>query len=451
MTWQSIELPWRGDFGAVAAALSSSREIAWLDSGGLAPCGSDGGCSLLAVDPLAVITQHDQSRATARIGAGEHSGPDAWRLWRDALRRMPRLPPAPCPLAPGWIGYIGFEMGRLLERIREPLCGSTPLPWMRMALFDRAIVCDPATRRCVALCAPDLRASLGLQPEPLEALGEAWNHAVRSAFSPSTSSQTPACRYSPQAQFEQAVLRAKDHIAAGDVYQVNLAQRIAIRPIHDALAAYAQLRQANPARYGALLRFEAGEKAVASVSPELFLRVRGRDVLTSPIKGTRPRVGDPVADAAAARELLDSGKDAAELAMIVDLHRNDLGRVCAWNSIRVENARRLEIHPTVFHTVADIRGTRPPDRDALDLLMACFPAGSISGVPKIRRRHPDAANRRRRGHALLRRRHRRRVRSSRRIRRDACQSPRHSPRPASRLGRTTRHGFLSRYSGRGPG
>ena len=152
--------------------------------------------------------------------------------------------------------------------------------------------------------------------------------------------------------------------------------------MRDVLATYAAMRRTNPAPYAALLRWCGG--AIASVSPELLLHVRGDSVLTGPIKGTRPRSDDAVLDAAYRQELLDSAKDAAELAMIIDLHRNDLGRVCAYGSVRVAQQRRIEAHPTVFHTVAGVVGRLAPGRDALDALAASFPAGSVTGVPKIR-------------------------------------------------------------------
>ncbi len=150
----------------------------------------------------------------------------------------------------------------------------------------------------------------------------------------------------------------------------------------DPLAAFASIRAGGAPPHAALLRWAGG--AIVSASPELLLRVDGARVLTRPIKGTRPRSGDPTADETMRAALLASTKDAAELAMIVDLHRNDLGRVCAPGSVRVECARRVEAHAGVFHTLADISGTLAPGRDALDALVAAFPAGSVTGVPKIR-------------------------------------------------------------------
>ncbi len=182
--------------------------------------------------------------------------------------------------------------------------------------------------------------------------------------------------------YERMIGRALEYIAAGDVYQVNLAQRLRLEGIGDAWALHAAVRRSNPAPYAALLSWDGG--AVASFSPELFLQVRGGRVLTRPIKGTRPRTGHGAEDEAWRRELLGSAKEAAELAMIIDLHRNDLGRVCEYGSVRVVHPRRVEAHPTVFHTVADVEGRLRPECDGLDLLRACFPAGSVTGVPKIR-------------------------------------------------------------------
>ncbi len=187
--------------------------------------------------------------------------------------------------------------------------------------------------------------------------------------------------FSPEA-YRRAVARCVEYIAAGDIFQVNLSQRLRVGQAPPPLTIYRSLRQRNPAWYSAMLLL--GESAVLRSSPELFLRVRGREVLTRPIMGTRPRVGDPAADAAAAAELLASEKDNAELAMIIDLLRNDLGRVCRFGSVRVSHRRELETHPTVFHLVGSVVGRLREGVDFVDLLAATFPGGSITGAPKIR-------------------------------------------------------------------
>ena len=178
------------------------------------------------------------------------------------------------------------------------------------------------------------------------------------------------------------VRQAKRHIAAGDIYQLNLTQRFTVRTDTSPLDLYRRLRRTSPSSHAAFLPW--GDVAVISSSPELFLELRGRHVVTRPIKGTRPRTGDPVADAVYRSELVESEKERAELNMIIDLLRNDLGRVCAFGTVRVTAAGDLEEHPTVYHRVATVEGRLAPEHDWLDLLRATFPGGSITGAPKIR-------------------------------------------------------------------
>ncbi|MCH7814234.1 MAG: aminodeoxychorismate synthase component I, partial [Planctomycetes bacterium] len=178
------------------------------------------------------------------------------------------------------------------------------------------------------------------------------------------------------------VERILRYIEAGDVYQVNLTQRLTTTTSADALNLYRRLRRANPSGYAALLSWD--DRAVISSSPELFLDLRDGCVVTRPIKGTRPRTDDEADDARRRSELLACSKDRAELTMIVDLLRNDLGRVCAWGTVQVTSPAELETHPTVHHLVGTIRGRLRPGCDWADLLRASFPGGSITGAPKIR-------------------------------------------------------------------
>jgi para-aminobenzoate synthetase component 1 len=175
----------------------------------------------------------------------------------------------------------------------------------------------------------------------------------------------------------------KEYIAAGDVYQVNLSQRFEIQTTDEPYAIYERLRQFSPAPFGAYL--DAGNFQILSSSPELLLRVdeHGR-ALTRPIKGTRPRGNTPAEDRRLAAELFASEKDQAELLMIVDLERNDLGRVCRYGSIQVQERHRIETHPTVFHLVATVVGQLRENTDVFDCLRSMLPGGSITGAPKIR-------------------------------------------------------------------
>lgn len=178
------------------------------------------------------------------------------------------------------------------------------------------------------------------------------------------------------------VRRAQEYIAAGDIYQVNLAHRFEAQWKGDPLDYYAALRAASPAPHAAFLRTTCG--AICSASPELFLDIQGRRIRTQPIKGTRPRALDPAADRRLSDALQASAKEAAELTMITDLERNDLGQVCEFGSVRVPSQLRLEAYRQVFHLVSTVEGTLREKVSPVRALRACFPGGSITGAPKIR-------------------------------------------------------------------
>ena len=191
----------------------------------------------------------------------------------------------------------------------------------------------------------------------------------------------PVISHFSRSQYEYAVQRCIDYIAAGDAFQVNLSQRFAVPFSGSPWALYQRLRDTFPAEYGAYLDF--GHFQLLSNSPELFLRVTKlpdgrRKIVNRPIKGTRPNAPG-MADA-----LLHSEKDQAELAMIVDLQRNDLGRICEIGSVKVTEPRTIETHPTVLHGVATIEGILRDDVTLTDILRATFPCGSVTGCPKIR-------------------------------------------------------------------
>lgn len=183
-------------------------------------------------------------------------------------------------------------------------------------------------------------------------------------------------------QYLKAVKKALEYIRCGDIYQVNLSQRFSVAAQPDYLSIYGRLRRLSPAPFAAL--FNAGDFQIVSASPERFLQLKGRKVLTRPMKGTRQRGSAEKEDLALKNDLLDSPKDKAELLMIVDLLRNDLGRVCEYGSIKVSRMRELEAYATVFQTTATIEGELYQGKDRVDLLKAGFPGGSITGCPKIR-------------------------------------------------------------------
>ena len=183
-------------------------------------------------------------------------------------------------------------------------------------------------------------------------------------------------------EFEARVARAQEYIAAGDIYQVNLAQKFTTRFGGNPYRLFEHLLARSPAPGGAFLDF--GDVRVLSASPELFLRIRGRHITTRPIKGTRPRSRDPIRDEQLAFELLTDPKELAELVMITDLERNDLGRICEYGSVAVTQLVQLERFAQVFHLVSTVEGLLRPEVDALEAVRLCIPGGSISGAPKRR-------------------------------------------------------------------
>ena len=189
------------------------------------------------------------------------------------------------------------------------------------------------------------------------------------------------------ADYEGMVRRAQEYIAAGDIYQVNLAHRLTGRwsgGLEEALGFYGRLRECSPGPYAGLMC--GAERVVASSSPELFLQMEGREMVTRPIKGTRARGGDAKADAEAAAELRESAKERAELVMITDLERNDLGQVCEYGSVEARELLKLEGYAQVHHLVSTVTGRLREGVDHIEALRACFPGGSVTGAPKKRAR-----------------------------------------------------------------
>jgi para-aminobenzoate synthetase component 1 len=263
------------------------------------------------------------------------------RQWDDPLEALQWMSRTFWPGEGRWIGYLSYDVGRLFEKLPARAADDLNLPWFVFTY------CRPAGDRPGG---PD---------------------------SDYGKSEAPAASDFSRSQYESAVRRALEYIGAGDVFQVNLSQRFTAGLKSHPAHIYQRLVRQSPASYGAYLGYE--DFAIISNSPELFLRVTpDRRIVTRPIKGTRPL--------AAGMELAlrDSIKDQAELNMIVDLERNDLGRVCRVGSVEVAERRAIEAHPTVYHGVATIRGILREDVTFVDLLRATFPGGSVTGAPKIR-------------------------------------------------------------------
>jgi para-aminobenzoate synthetase component 1 len=261
--------------------------------------------------------------------------------WDDPLEALGWMSRTFWPGKGRWIGYLSYDLGRLLEKLPAVAADDLKLP-----LF------------VFTYCRP-----VGDRPGGSEPTYELGDSPLESNFT--------------REGYESAVNKALDYIAAGDVFQVNLAQRFTAGLKRQPAEIYQRLVRQSPAAFGAYLGYE--DFAIISNSPELFLRVTpDRRVITRPIKGTRPLAAGMEA------ELRGSLKDQAELNMIVDLERNDLGRVCRVGSVKVIEARAIEAHPTVYHGVATVAGDLREEVTFVDLLRATFAGGSVTGAPKIR-------------------------------------------------------------------
>jgi aminodeoxychorismate synthase component I len=312
-------------------------------------------------------------------------------LLRELRALLPRLPDAASGerFPGGAIGFITYERGALLEDL-PPVRLARPGPDLHFAIYDTFAIWHPASSEVEVVSwgltregsfdeALALRRAGDLE-EVLRGATLDWEEE-REVIE--KSGEAAAFRTSLDREgHECGVAAILDFIERGDIYQANLTVRFDVPFSGDPVALFERHLARNPSPYAAYL--EADEVVVLSSSPERLLWVQGRDIESRPIKGTSPRLADPAKDAASARTLLSSEKDQAELLMITDLLRNDLGKVCEFGSVRVPSLRALESYAHVHHLVSTIRGRLRAECDALDALAAVFPCGSIAGAPKRR-------------------------------------------------------------------
>jgi para-aminobenzoate synthetase component 1 len=373
--------------------LAGLRHVLFLDS---AASSSLGRYSYVAAEPFRWLSARDTSIC---LDGSRPPARDPFLALRALLQSWPTatLPGLP-PFQGGAAGLFGYELGRHIERLPRAPFQDFDVPELAVGFYDWVLSFDHEQGRAWLI-------STGL-PEPgprrrLERACRRRDQVLRWldegtqtspwAPQPPLPLQAPLvrvpeapglCSNFARADYLATVQRAIDYIHAGDCFQVNVAQRLAAPQPRAPLDVYDRLRECNPAPFAGY--FDLGDYALASASPERFIKLEDGEVQTRPIKGTRPRGATPREDRARADELQHSAKDRAENVMIVDLLRNDLGRVCAYGSVRVEALCRLESFQFVHHLVSEVRGRLRPGMDAVDLLRATFPGGSVTGAPKIR-------------------------------------------------------------------
>ncbi len=332
------------------------------------------------------VTKHE-TRNTKQITFG-----NPWHILDALLARYELIDEVdlPFPLG-GCFGFWGYDLKNFVEpKLRRRATNDLELPDCHLGFYDSLVVFDHhlgqtwivATGLAADGSRTEVRAKMQaefwqghLRVEPAERATQISNTECRMSNAETTSTFT-------RAEFIAAVESAQRYIRSGDIYQVNVTQRLSAPWTADAWDLFHQLTDVSPAPCAAFV--DCGDFQLASSSPELFLRLSGAHIQTRPIKGTRPRSADATRDAQLAYELQTSAKEQAELVMITDLLRNDLGRVCEYGSVQVPDLLRLEKFAQVQHLVSTIEGRLRGDVTHLGALASCFPGGSITGAPKFR-------------------------------------------------------------------
>ena len=324
---------------------------------------------ILVADPRTTLVTHGADT----VIDGLHVDACPLTLLQQTIDSM-GLPCAPDPDLPfqgGALGLFGYDLGRRFEHLPEHAARDITLADMAVGLYDWALIVDHHKQQVSLVCHGDAAARLAwLESRRAPASGPAFRLTSRWQANMT------------EAEYHEKFHQVQAYLHSGDCYQVNLAQRFQAHYEGDEWRAFTQLNAQNRAPFSAFIRLDEG--AILSLSPERFIHLADGTIQTRPIKGTLPRLADAEADRQQAQKLAASPKDRAENLMIVDLMRNDIGRVAEPGSVRVPELFIVEPFPAVHHLVSTITARLPPARTACDLLRAAFPGGSITGAPKVR-------------------------------------------------------------------
>lgn len=301
------------------------------------------------------------------------------RSWQASMAVGTTFPPDHLPFTGGWLGWLGYDLSWEIERLPWRRNDNLPFPvgyWYEPEAFA---VIDHGRQQLW------LAASHPLQLDQLQRHLELCQE-IPAVLVPARASQKLSPSRQPQlcmgqAEYQAAVLRAKQYIQAGDIFQANLSLRFQTEAQVDSWLLYQTLQKINPSPFACFWQTPWGN--VVSCSPERLVRLKGRQVETRPIAGTRSRGQTPEQDYQLAQELLTNAKEKAEHTMLVDLERNDLGRVCQWGSVRVDELLTVEYYSHVMHLVSNVVGELRPNQDAIAVIQALFPGGTITGCPKV--------------------------------------------------------------------
>ncbi|WP_105634157.1 aminodeoxychorismate synthase component 1 [Cronobacter dublinensis] len=371
LTPELISLPWRADALQDIFSALHHRPWAMLLHSGFADHPHNR-FDILVAEPRVTLTTRGALTMTQDAHGCQQSEEDPLRLLQAALARFVFTPPpdADLPFQGGALGLFGYDLGRRFERLPVKAAADVTAPDMAVGIYDWALIADHQRQRLTLLCYGDARARL------------AWLEAQQPVKTAPFRLITPWRSNMTREEYGEKFRQVQAYLRSGDCYQVNLAQRFSAAYEGDEWQAFLTLNAANRAPFSAFLRLP--DQAILSLSPERFIRLHDGHIETRPIKGTLPRLCDPQEDAKQAARLSQSPKDRAENLMIVDLLRNDIGRVATPGSVKVPELFVVEPFPAVHHLVSTITATLPSPLHATDLLRASFPGGSITGAPKVR-------------------------------------------------------------------
>ncbi len=343
--------------------------------------------SFIGSGPVTTIVSHGDQVEVREGARMERRTADVLEVTRAILGRHPPVPDPSLPrFTGGAVGYFGYDLVRSMERLPNRPADDVNLPTCYLAVADTVIIFDHVrhTMKIVANVAVDGDGGTAYR-RAVEKVEQVYDRLRTPIVLPSNGGRIhPAMDTDmPVAAFLGAVDRAKEYIRAGDIFQVVLSRRFSatVEDV-DALNIYRALRTVNPSPYMFFLDFE--DVKIIGSSPELLVRLEGDVVETRPLAGTRPRGATEEEDRALAAQLLADEKERAENVMLVDLGRNDLGRVCQYGTVRVTDLMSVERFSHVMHIVSDVQGQLRQGLDAVDVLRACFPAGTVTGAPKVR-------------------------------------------------------------------
>lgn len=370
--------------------LAEKRNSFFLDSG------MDherlGRYSFMGSDPFLIMQSRGDRIKLISGKKKETKKGDPFVLLNELLHRY-RLDSSglPVPFSGGAVGFLSYDLCHFIERLPRSTRDDLQLPESCLAFYSTILAFDNLTGKAYVFASGypeqnDENLRLQQAAGQLQDMKAFITEHIPKMSQARTKAASPAhpelkSNFSP-AEYKAAVAKVRDHIIAGDLYQANISQRFETELTITPFELYNRLRKINPAPFAAYLKYD--DAVIVSASPERFLRLNNGLVETRPIKGTRPRCADTLNDKKMAQELTASSKDRAENIMIVDLARNDLGRVCQFGSVKVPELASLEIFPAVFHLTSTITGKLHPQKNLVDLLRATFPGGSITGAPKIR-------------------------------------------------------------------